>query len=167
MQIRPSRNLFWLLFIRGVSEVPALVFSPLQSPISDLRGSDLCQFPTSVIFSNEINTKNSLDTHTIDRHNRQYCEYYYRGDTMTYQKIAITVPPPFLKRLDGWVKKTGRSRSSFIVEELGKRLKMLEDEEITLLYNDACSNSETSAYDRNLAEEMLSISSISEEEEEW
>lgn len=86
---------------------------------------------------------------------------------MTFQKIAITVPPPFLKRLDGWVKKTGKSRSRFIVDEMAKRLKMLEDEEITRLYNDACSNSETLAYDRDLSEEMLTISSISEEEETW
>lgn len=86
---------------------------------------------------------------------------------MVFQKIAITVPPPFLKRLDGWVKRTGKSRSRFIVDELGKRLKILEDEEITLLYNDACGDSETSAYDTNLADDMLSISSVSEEEERW
>ena len=86
---------------------------------------------------------------------------------MTFQKIAITVPPPFLKRLDGWVKRTGKSRSSFIVDQLSKRLKILEDEEITRLYDNASSNSETSAYDRDLAEEMLNISSVSEEEEKW
>jgi len=86
---------------------------------------------------------------------------------MTFRKIAITVPPPFLQRLDGWVKKTGKSRSRFIVDEMAKRLKILEDEEIPRLYNDACSDSETLAYDRGLSEEMLTISSISEEEETW
>lgn len=86
---------------------------------------------------------------------------------MSFQKIAITVPPPFLKRLDGWVKKTGKSRSRFIVDELGKRLGMLEDEEVTRLYNRVCNDSETSTYDRDLAEEMLNVSSVSEKEEKW
>ena len=86
---------------------------------------------------------------------------------MATQKIAITVPPPFLKRLDEWSRKTGKSRSRFIVEELDKRLRMLEDEEITRIYNKVCSDPETSAYDQNLAEEMLSMSSIHEQEEKW
>ena len=47
---------------------------------------------------------------------------------MSTQKIAITVPPPFLKRLDEWATKMGKSRSRFIVEELEKRLKIFEDE---------------------------------------
>ncbi len=41
---------------------------------------------------------------------------------MTTQKIAITVPPVFLMKLDSWAKKTGKSRSRFIVEEMNKRL---------------------------------------------
>ncbi len=86
---------------------------------------------------------------------------------MSFQKVAITVPPPFLKRLDGWVKKSGKSRSRFIVDELDQRLKALEDEEITRLYNEVCTPSEEAAYDRDLASEMLGLSSVSEEEEEW
>jgi len=86
---------------------------------------------------------------------------------MTTQKIAITVPPLFLERLDQWAKKTGKSRSRFMVEELDKALRMLEDEEITRRYNKVCSDPETSAYDHDLAEEMLSMSSIHEEEEKW
>ena len=86
---------------------------------------------------------------------------------MTTQKIAITVPPPFLKRLDKWAKKTGKSRSRFIVEELNKRLRLLEDEEITRIYDKVCSDQEISAYDQDLAEEMLSISSIHEQDEKW
>jgi len=86
---------------------------------------------------------------------------------MTTQKVAITVPPLFLKRLDQWAKKKGKSRSRFIVEELGNRLKTLEDQEITKLYNKVCDDEEVSGYDNVLAEEMLGISSIKEEEEKW
>ncbi len=86
---------------------------------------------------------------------------------MTTQRIAITVPPPFLKRVDQWAKKTGKSRSRFIVEELDNRLRMLEDDEITQIYNQVYSDSESSVYDHDLAEEMLGMSSVHEEEEKW
>ena len=86
---------------------------------------------------------------------------------MVSQKIAITIPPPFLKRLDEWVKKTGKSRSRFIVDELDKRLRMLEDEEITRMYNKVCSDQEISDYDHELAEEMLSISTVHEPDDKW
>jgi predicted DNA-binding protein len=86
---------------------------------------------------------------------------------MATQKIAITVPPPFLKRLDQWAKKTGKSRSRFIVEELNNRLKTLEDDEITKLYNEVCTDKDASDYDKDLAEEMLGISSVQEEDEKW
>ena len=86
---------------------------------------------------------------------------------MATQKIAITIPPLFLNRVDQWAKKAGKSRSRFIVEELYKRLQTLEDDEITRLYNEVCADSESSVYDYNLAEEMISMSSIQEEEEQW
>ena len=86
---------------------------------------------------------------------------------MVAQKIAITVPPLFLKRVDQWAKKTGKSRSRFIVEELDNRLRLLEDDEITKMYNQVCNDSESSVYDHDLAEEMLGISSVHEEEEKW
>jgi len=86
---------------------------------------------------------------------------------MATQKVAITVPPLFLKRVDQWAKKRGKSRSRFIVEELDNRLKMLEDEEITKLYNEVCADKDSSDYDHDLAEEMLGISSVQEEEEKW
>ena len=75
---------------------------------------------------------------------------------MSTQKITITAPPLFLKLVDQWARKTGKSRSRFIVEELDNRLRMLEDEEITRIYNEVCSDPETSLYDHDLAEEMLS-----------
>ncbi len=86
---------------------------------------------------------------------------------MATQKVAITVPPLFLKRVDQWAKKRGKSRSRFIVEELDNRLKTLEDEEITKLYNEVCADRESSDSDHDLAEEMLSISAVREEEEKW
>ncbi len=86
---------------------------------------------------------------------------------MVTQKIAITVPPVFLERLDDWAKKKGKSRSRFIVEELDKRLKMLEDEEITRLYNEVYDDAEIREHDQRLAEEMLKMSSNPDEEEKW
>jgi len=86
---------------------------------------------------------------------------------MATQKVAITVPPLFLKRVDQWAKKRGKSRSRFIVEELDNRLKTLEDEEITKLYNEVCADGDVSDYDNDLAEEMLGISSVHEEQEKW
>lgn len=86
---------------------------------------------------------------------------------MPAQKIAITIPPPFLKRVDKWAEKMGKSRSRFIVEELGNRLRILEDEEITRMYNEVCTDPNASAYDHELAEEMFTIGSVREEEEEW
>jgi metal-responsive CopG/Arc/MetJ family transcriptional regulator len=86
---------------------------------------------------------------------------------MATQKVAITVPPLFLKRVDQWAKKRGKSRSRFIVEELDNRIKTLEDEEITKLYNEVCADRDVSDYDNDLAEEMLGISSVHEEEEKW
>jgi len=86
---------------------------------------------------------------------------------MATQKVAITVPPLFLKRVDRWAKKRGKSRSRFIVEELDNRLKTLEDDEITRLYNEVCADRDASYYDNDLAEEMLGISAVQEEEEKW
>jgi len=86
---------------------------------------------------------------------------------MGVQKIAITVPPPFLKRVDEWAEKMGKSRSRFIVEELDNRLRILEDEEITRIYNEVCSDPDSSTHDYELAEEMFGMSSVREEEEKW
>ena len=86
---------------------------------------------------------------------------------MATQKIAITVPPDFLVRVDRWARKKGTSRSRFIVEELNHRLHILEDEEITELYNEVSTAPGTAAYDHELAEDLLSVSSIHEEQEKW
>jgi metal-responsive CopG/Arc/MetJ family transcriptional regulator len=88
---------------------------------------------------------------------------------MPAQKIAITIPPPFLKKLDKWAEKMGKSRSRFIVEELDNRLKLLEDEEVTRMYDRVCMDPDASAHDQAVAEEMLAISAVreAEEEEKW
>ena len=86
---------------------------------------------------------------------------------MSTQKIAITVPPVFLKKLDSWVKKAGKSRSRFIVEELDKRLVELEDEEITRLYNQTYGHTKNKMEDVELAEDMLVAGAIRDMEEKW
>jgi metal-responsive CopG/Arc/MetJ family transcriptional regulator len=86
---------------------------------------------------------------------------------MPAQKVAITVPLVFLKKLDSWAKKTGKSRSRFIVEEMNARLIELEDKEITKLYNHVYSDMESSAKCKELAEEMLEISGVDEMENKW
>jgi metal-responsive CopG/Arc/MetJ family transcriptional regulator len=86
---------------------------------------------------------------------------------MSTEKIAITVPPNFLIKVDSWAKKTGKSRSRFIVEEMDKRLAELEDEEITRLYNKVYGDSEAGVRNSELAEEMLAASAVHEEEDKW
>ncbi len=86
---------------------------------------------------------------------------------MATQKVAITVPPHFLNRVDKWARKKGKSRSRFIVEELNNRLHILEDEEITKMYNEVCTDPKYLAFDYDLAEDMLSIGSVHEEKEKW
>jgi hypothetical protein len=50
---------------------------------------------------------------------------------------------------------------------MDKRLRKLEDEEVTRIYNETYSNPEMIDQDRGIAEEMLSISAIHDEEEKW
>lgn len=82
---------------------------------------------------------------------------------MNAQKVAITVPPGFLKWLDKWSQKKRKSRSRFVVEEMTIRLKELEDNEITRLYDEAYSDPELAAQDKELTEEMLRMSANLEE----
>lgn len=87
---------------------------------------------------------------------------------MATQKIALTIPPEFLRKIDNWAKKRKKSRSRFIVEELGKSIGRLEDEEITRIYNKAYGEEGSSDEGLKLADEMLSISSVpAEEDEQW
>ena len=86
---------------------------------------------------------------------------------MSTQKIAITVPPVFLKKLDSWVQKTGKSRSRFIVEELDKRLVELEDEEITRLYDQTYGDPENKIKNIELAKEMLQAGAVHKAEDKW
>jgi metal-responsive CopG/Arc/MetJ family transcriptional regulator len=86
---------------------------------------------------------------------------------MSTQKIAITVPPVFLKKLDSWAQKTGKSRSRFIVEELDKRLVELEDKEITKLYDQTYGDPENKIKNIELAEEMLKAGAVHKAEDKW
>lgn len=87
---------------------------------------------------------------------------------MATQKIALTIPPEFLRKIDNWAKKRKKTRSRFIVEELGKSIDRLEDEEITRIYNNAYGKEASLDEGLKLAEEMLSISSVpTEEDEQW
>ena len=86
---------------------------------------------------------------------------------MATQKIAITVPPDFLQKVDNWAKKKNRSRSGFIVEEMNKCIDRLDDQEITRIYDQAYGDNEMAADNKQLTEEMLNISAIHEESEKW
>ncbi len=79
---------------------------------------------------------------------------------MATQKIAITVPPDFLKKVDQWAKKLGKSRSGFIVDQIDNRVKTLEDNEVTRLYDEAYSDSDTISQYRELVEDMLNMHPI-------
>ena len=86
---------------------------------------------------------------------------------MAVQKIAITVPPSTLQRIDGWAEKLKKSRSQFIVEQVEKRLEELEDEEVTRLYNEAYADEQAGMENRAIAEEMLRLSVESDRDEQW
>ena len=86
---------------------------------------------------------------------------------MSTQRIAITVPPDLLKRVNAWAKRYGVSRSRFIVEQMEKRLRELEDEYVTELYNRAHGDRESARQNIELAEEMLLLSPMANEKEEW
>ena len=86
---------------------------------------------------------------------------------MAYRKIAITVPPDFLTELDSWAKRTGKSRSRFIVEQLAKRIQELEDEYITKLFDTTYGDRESTTENVELAEEMLSLAPSEDQDEQW
>ena len=86
---------------------------------------------------------------------------------MAVRKIAITVPPTTLQRIDGWAEKLKISRSQFIVDQVEKQLEDLEDEEVTRLYNEAYSDEQAAEENRALAEEMLRLSSEIDRDEKW
>ena len=54
------------------------------------------------------------------------------GSLLAVRKIAITVPPTTLQRIDGWAEKLKISRSQFIVDQVEKQLEDLEDEDQAL-----------------------------------
>ncbi len=73
---------------------------------------------------------------------------------MSLSKIAITIPPAVLARLDQWAARKNQSRSRFITEQLEKRLQELEDEDVTRLYDEAYQDDRSLQENRKLVKEM-------------
>lgn len=84
---------------------------------------------------------------------------------MAKQKIAITIPPETLNRIDAWAEKLEQSRSRFILEQIETQLRNLEDAEVTKLYNEVYQSSEALEKNKALAKEIGQIASV--EEEKW
>lgn len=86
---------------------------------------------------------------------------------MNTNKVAISIPFELLRSVDRWAEKLNQSRSRFIVAQLEKQLKELEDRETTRLYDQAFQGEEALAENRKLAEEMGGLVTNGEGREEW
>ena len=73
---------------------------------------------------------------------------------MSLHKIAITIPPAILARLDQWAARKQQSRSRFIAEQLERRLQELDDEDVTRLYNEAYQDERVLRENQKLAEDL-------------
>jgi predicted DNA-binding protein len=72
-------------------------------------------------------------------------------------KIAITISPAILARLDQWAARKHQSRSRFIAEQLERRLQELEDENVTRLYDDTYQAEGALQENRELTKDMGQI----------
>lgn len=86
---------------------------------------------------------------------------------MPLHKIAITIPPAVLARLDQWAARKNQSRSRFIAEQLEKRLQELEDENVTRLYDEAYQDERSLQENQKLAEEMGQLTPRDDTDEAW
>ena len=86
---------------------------------------------------------------------------------MNTNKIAISIPFELLQSVDRWAEKLNQSRSRFIVAQLEKQLRELEDREATRLYDQAFQEEEALAENRKLTEEMGGLVANGEGKEEW
>jgi len=82
-------------------------------------------------------------------------------------KIAISLPSELLQRVDRWARRQNTSRSHFIAEQVTHRLRELEDEEVTRLYDEAYHDEPARTENGKLAEEMLRLAPETPEEEQW
>ena len=88
-------------------------------------------------------------------------------DIVAKQKIAITIAPDTLKRIDNWAEKLRQSRSQFILEQIEKQLCNLEDEEVTRRYDEVYQSAEAVEENRMLAEEMQRLAPGYDGDEKW
>ena len=86
---------------------------------------------------------------------------------MPAHKIAITIPPAVLARLDQWASRKNQSRSRFITEQLEKRLQELEDEEVTRLYDDAYRDTPALQENQTLVSDMRQFAPHDDGDEAW
>ncbi len=86
---------------------------------------------------------------------------------MSLHKIAITIPPDVLTRLDRWAAHKKQSRSRFIAEQLEKRLQELEDEEVTRLYNEAYRDATSLQENQRFVEEIEQLTPKDDRDEGW
>ena len=86
---------------------------------------------------------------------------------MPLTKIAITIPPTVLARLDQWAVRKNQSRSRFIAEQLEKRLQELEDEDVTRLYDNAYQDERSLQENQKLAQEMGQLTPRDDGDEGW
>lgn len=99
-----------------------------------------------------------------------YMEVEDRNEGILIKPVKVIHPDQEYFYTKEWQKgesEADKDISEGRIEELDTGLKRLEDEEITKLYNDVCGDQKIRIDDHALAEEMLNISSIHEEEEKW
>ena len=86
---------------------------------------------------------------------------------MPLHKIAITISPDVLERLDQWAARKNQSRSRFIAEQLEKRLRELEDEDVTRLYDDAYQDERSLQDNQKLVKDMGQLAPHDGGDEVW
>ncbi|ETW96452.1 MAG: hypothetical protein ETSY1_26550 [Candidatus Entotheonella factor] len=86
---------------------------------------------------------------------------------MPLPKIAITISPAVLERLDQWAARKNQSRSRFIAEQLEKRLQELEDEAVTRLYNEVYGDEAALQENQKLTREMGRLAPRDDGDEVW
>ncbi len=84
---------------------------------------------------------------------------------MAKRKIAITIPPDTLERVDSWAERLNVSRSQFILDQVENSLRNLEDDEVTQHYNEAYATPEALEENRTLAQDMRNLAP--QDQEKW
>ena len=82
------------------------------------------------------------------------------------RKIAITIPPDTLERIDTWAEKMQQSRSQFMLDQIESSLQNLEDEEVTRRYDKMYADSEAIEENRALADDMQRLAP-QQDSEKW